>query len=389
MSSSSAHGLGVGDGAEDLGLGRGWLPGETVGGLLADAMEAGGFQVERGVAGIPTSFIATIGTGQPVIGILGEYDALPGLSQQAIPVQRPAAGTTSGHGCGHHLFGVASAEASLAIGQQIRDGNLKGTLRFYGCPAEEGEMPRRSWFASTCLTAAMPCSTGTPRARTRPATSRARGESPPSSGSTARVPMLPGPRKGTVGSRRPRADQSRGRAVARAYTRLHADPPYHHRRRSCRTWSQTLPRLSITSATHGLTLCKSSIAPAEVCRSRCPRHRNQARNRIPGGILEIMPNDTLAKVARANLVEKRPRLRHGEVEFAESIRKTLSDPPELTNLCGVIERSGQGAAGSTDVGDVSWVAPMRVSRQPAGCLAHRPIRGRQSPPVERQSVVRE
>ena len=106
--------------------------------LLADVMEAGGFKVERGVAGIPTSFIATIGTGQPVIAILGEYDALPGLSQQAIPVQRPAAEITAGHGCGHHLFGVASAQASLAIGRQIRDGTLKGTLKFFGCPAEEG-----------------------------------------------------------------------------------------------------------------------------------------------------------------------------------------------------------------------------------------------------------
>ena len=106
--------------------------------LLADALEAGGFRVERGVAGIPTAFIATIGSGKPVIGILGEYDALPGLSQQAVPDRQARAGATAGHGCGHHLFGVASASACLALGEQIKAGTLKGTLRFYGCPAEEG-----------------------------------------------------------------------------------------------------------------------------------------------------------------------------------------------------------------------------------------------------------
>ncbi len=106
--------------------------------LLAGALEAGGFRVERGIAGIPTSFIATIGSGKPVIGILGEYDALPGLSQQAVPDREARPGTTAGHGCGHHLFGVASASACLALAEQIRGGLLKGTLRFYGCPAEEG-----------------------------------------------------------------------------------------------------------------------------------------------------------------------------------------------------------------------------------------------------------
>src|SRR5262249_9383239 len=106
--------------------------------LLAEALEAGGFQVQRGVAGIPTSFIATIGSGRPVIGILGEYDALPGLSQQTVPVRQARPEVNAGHGCGHHLFGVASASACLALAEQVRAGTLKGTLRFYGCPAEEG-----------------------------------------------------------------------------------------------------------------------------------------------------------------------------------------------------------------------------------------------------------
>jgi len=110
--------------------------------LLADVLEKAGFKVERGVAKIPTAFTATIGTGSPVIGIMGEYDALPGLSQDAVPFRKPRPETNSGHGCGHHLFGVAALEASLALGEQIKAGAIKGTLRFYGCPAEEGGAAR-------------------------------------------------------------------------------------------------------------------------------------------------------------------------------------------------------------------------------------------------------
>src|SRR5205807_547705 len=106
--------------------------------LLAEALAAAGFQVQRGVAKIPTAFTATVGSGKPVIGILGEYDALPELSQDAVPVRQLRTETTYGHACGHHLFGVASASACQALGEQIRAGKIKGTLRYYGCPAEEG-----------------------------------------------------------------------------------------------------------------------------------------------------------------------------------------------------------------------------------------------------------
>ena len=106
--------------------------------MLADVLERAGFRVERGVAEIPTAFTATFGEGSPVIAILGEYDALPGLSQQAIAERLPRPGATYGHACGHHLFGAASASAAIAVAEQIKAGQLKGTVRFYGCPAEEG-----------------------------------------------------------------------------------------------------------------------------------------------------------------------------------------------------------------------------------------------------------
>src|SRR5436190_3505847 len=87
--------------------------------LLADRLDKAGFTVQRGVAKIPTAFTATIGEGKPVLGILGEFDALPGLSQQAVPFKQTAKDVSAGHGCGHHLFGVASVSASIALAEQI------------------------------------------------------------------------------------------------------------------------------------------------------------------------------------------------------------------------------------------------------------------------------
>lgn len=105
--------------------------------LLSDYAEAQGFTVQKGVAGIPTAFIASYGSGKPIIGILGEFDALPGLSQKASPIKEPVTHGAPGHGCGHNLFGVGSMGAAVAIKELIEAGKLKGTVRFYGTPAEE------------------------------------------------------------------------------------------------------------------------------------------------------------------------------------------------------------------------------------------------------------
>ena len=106
--------------------------------LHVQNLRAAGFTVETGVAEIPTAFVATYGTGAPVIGILAEYDALPGLAQTASPEKNTIAGKNAGHGCGHHLFGTASVSAGIAIKDLIASGKLKGTIKVYGCPAEEG-----------------------------------------------------------------------------------------------------------------------------------------------------------------------------------------------------------------------------------------------------------
>ncbi|MDX1627681.1 MAG: amidohydrolase [Fulvivirga sp.] len=104
---------------------------------LADFARSQGFKVNMGVAGIPTAFTAEYGSGTPVIGILGEFDALPGLSQKAVPVKDPRNEGAPGHGCGHNLFGTASLGAASAIKALIEKGEFNGTIRFYGTPAEE------------------------------------------------------------------------------------------------------------------------------------------------------------------------------------------------------------------------------------------------------------
>ncbi len=105
--------------------------------VLADYAESQGFKVKRGVANMPTAFIAEYGSGKPIIGIMGEFDALPGISQKAQPTKEALVTGAGGHGCGHNLFGSGSLGAAVAIKELIEQGKLKGTIRFYGTPAEE------------------------------------------------------------------------------------------------------------------------------------------------------------------------------------------------------------------------------------------------------------
>ena len=105
--------------------------------ILADYAESQGFNVERGVAGIPTAFVATYGSGSPVISVLGEFDALPGISQKASPIKEALNEGAAGHGCGHNLFGAGSLGAALAVKELIETGKIKGTVKFLGTPSEE------------------------------------------------------------------------------------------------------------------------------------------------------------------------------------------------------------------------------------------------------------
>jgi aminobenzoyl-glutamate utilization protein B len=105
--------------------------------ILASYAERQGFKVERGVAGMPTAFVATYGSGSPVISVLGEFDALPGISQKAQPTKAALKEGAAGHGCGHNLFGAGSLGAAIAIKEMIAAGKIEGTIKFFGTPSEE------------------------------------------------------------------------------------------------------------------------------------------------------------------------------------------------------------------------------------------------------------
>lgn len=105
---------------------------------LASALDEHGFDVERGVAEMPTAFVASYGSGRPIIGILAEFDALPGVGNEATPQKKPPEdGATAGHGCGHNVFGAASTAGAIALKRAMEAQNLPGTIRLYGTPAEE------------------------------------------------------------------------------------------------------------------------------------------------------------------------------------------------------------------------------------------------------------
>ena len=106
--------------------------------LLQMTLKNEGFQIETGVAEIPTAFVASYGQGSPIIGILGEFDALPGITQTAAPSREERTDVDAGHACGHHLFGAGSAAAATAVKNWMTDNGISGTVRFYGTPAEEG-----------------------------------------------------------------------------------------------------------------------------------------------------------------------------------------------------------------------------------------------------------
>ena len=106
--------------------------------LLQETLRKAGFTIEAGVAGMPTGFVASYGSGAPVIGILAEFDALPGLSQDSVPYKQPLIEGAGGHGCGHNLFGTASSAAAIALKEWLATSKHVGTIKLFGTPAEEG-----------------------------------------------------------------------------------------------------------------------------------------------------------------------------------------------------------------------------------------------------------
>jgi aminobenzoyl-glutamate utilization protein B len=330
--------------------------------LLADAMEKAGFKVERGVAKIPTAFAATFGEGKPVIGILGEYDALPELAQDAEPVRQPRDNDNGyGHACGHHLFGVASAMASMAVADQIKAGAIKGTVRFYGCPAEEGGAAKvfmaRAGLFSDCDVVLHwhPGSRNTAGDSTclaRIAVKfRFHGKASHASGAPERgrsaldalvltmhaVELL---REHTPDGTRLHHTVTSGGGAANVVPEF-AEGFFYVRHPKSEIVTQLYPRLR-KCAEAGALATETNLEVVHL-----------------GGTMELFPNDALAQVVKANLTKLNDlKYDADETKFAVRLRESFLDKaPPLDDIGRVFDTSGRTTMGSTDVGDVSWQVP--------------------------------
>ena len=330
--------------------------------LLADALANAGFKVERGVAKIPTAFTATFGEGKPVIGILGEYDALPELAQDAVPFRQPREGGTGyGQACGHHLFGVASATAAMAVAEQIRSGKIKGTVRFYGCPAEEGGaakvfMARAGLFADcdACLHwhPGSRNSAGDSSCLARIAVKfRFHGKAAHASGSPEKgrsaldalvltmhaVELL---REHTPDFTRLHHTVTSGGGAANVVPEF-AEGFFYVRHPKAEIVSELYPRL-LKCAQAGALATETKLEVVNL-----------------GGTMELMPNDILARVARENLTRLNDlKYDADEMKFAVRLRESITDKmPPIDDVGRVFDTTGKTIMGSTDVGDVSWQVP--------------------------------
>lgn len=328
--------------------------------LLAETLESSGFTIERGVADIPTAFTATIGSGSPVIGILGEFDALPGLAQEAVPTQQSRPGNGYGHACGHHLFGAASMLAALALADQVKAGEMPGTIRFYGTPAEEGGAAKvfmvraglfddcdvvLHWHPGDRNTAGDPTNMARISAKFRFYGKSAHAAGAPEQGRSAldAVELMV------------HASELM-REHTPDYTRIHhvitaggqapnvvpdfAETYYYVRHPDAAVVYDLYRRL---------LLCAQAGAMAT-------ETRVEVENL--GGTYNVLPNDVLTEVTLRNMRELvNMQYTNEERAFAEGIQKTLDAPADLSSISQVFAHEGEVSKGSTDVGDVSWVVP--------------------------------
>lgn len=328
--------------------------------LLARSLEKAGFTVEHGVAGIPTAFVAEFGQGSPVIGILGEFDALPGLSQAAVPERRRREGSDWGHACGHHLFGSASMLAAIAIAEEMRKGGIEGTIRFYGTPAEEGGaakvfMTREGlfddvdavlhWHPGDRNSAGDPTNLARIAAKFRFYGRSAHAAGAPEQGRSAldAVELM---NYATQLMREHTPDYTRIHHVITAGGKAPNVVPdfaevYYYVRHPEAPVVKDLYRRLILCAEAGALATETELEIENLA-----------------GTHNMLPNDTLSEVTYRNLVELADlRYNDEETAFAVELQKHLDQPRDLALLNEVINRQGEISKGSTDVGDVSWVAP--------------------------------
>ena len=346
--------------------------------VLADYAEAQGFRVERGVAGMPTAFVATYGEGQPVIAILGEYDALPGISQKAQPTQEAYAAGAAGHGCGHNLFGAASLGAAVAVKELIAGGKLRGTVRFYGTPAEESVggklyMVREGLFKDVDVALAWHPSDEN-RADTK-STQALVDFVVEFRGKTAHAAFDPWNGRSAVdGLEIFTHSLNLMREHVRPSVRMHyviqdgGDVPNvvsDHAK--VWAWVRDTKHASVDELMERVKkIAQGAALAADV----------ESTLRIQSGDYEMLPNRAGARLLQSNMEWLGPiQFTEQEQEFAKTIqRETKTDPKGLDgSIQPLDENPGPPEGGSTDVADVSWNVPtlhVSVTTAPAAAPWH-------------------
>ncbi len=328
--------------------------------LLSGMLEEAGFKLQRKVAGMPTAFVASYGEGKPILGILGEYDALPGLSQTDQPARRRSGEGNYGHGCGHHLFGVASASAAIAVAEQIKAGHLKGVIRFYGCPAEEGGGAKvfmtRDGLFDDCAAVL----------HWHPSSRNSAGDSTNLSRIAAKF-RFHGKSAHAAGA--PEQGRSALDAVEltnHAAQLLREHTPEQTRIHHVITYGGAAPNVvpnfaevyfyvrhpnsaTVRGLYRRLLLCAKAGALATETRLEVE---------YLGGTMEMLPNNVLSRVMLKNLKERNDlKYTAEETAFAARLQLTMENPLPLDQITEVTDRGGMVSKGSTDVSDVSWVVP--------------------------------
>jgi aminobenzoyl-glutamate utilization protein B len=329
--------------------------------LLQDTLSKEGFRVEAGVAGIPTAFIAEAGSGKPVIAVLAEFDALPGITQSASPARQEIPGKAGGQACGHHLFGTASVSAAIAINHWLTDNKIKGTIRVYGTPAEEGGsgkvyMVRAGLFDDVDAVLSwhpgdVNRATASPTLANRSARFNFRGVSAHAAGAPEKA------RSALDGVEAFDFMVNLMREHVPQETRIHyvitsggeapnvvpdyAQVYYYVRHPEAETLKRIWAR--VETAAQGAAAGTGTSVEWEVMH----------------GNLSLLPNQLIAGLMQKNL-EALGGISYSEAEqvFAETIYQTLNQPKyELGTEQTVLEIDTDISMGSTDVGDISWNVP--------------------------------
>jgi aminobenzoyl-glutamate utilization protein B len=345
--------------------------------VLADVLEKEGFKVTRGVAGMPTAFVASAGSGAPVIGILAEYDALPGLSQApGQPTRQPEKAGAAGHGCGHNLLGSAAVAAGIAAHRELAARKLPGTIRVFGTPAEElllGKvfMARDGAFQGTdALLAWHPDDENRVPNRTRLAISAIDVEFHGRTAHAAAAPWLG----------RSALDAVELFDHALALMREHVLPTARmHRAIKA---GGDVPNVIPDYAKVQWFVRDADVKRVEEMLGRVRKAADgaalgtetAAKVTLLGQTREPVPNDTLGQVLQRELERVGPpRFDEREVAYAKELQRSMGVAEKGLSSQVVPYGPGHGSTASSDIGEASAIVPLaelNVVTRPLGTASH-------------------